>query len=69
MTRELNSTRPDVDGAPTRVAIGIYLIELQERLHSTGGGLVINSRPTAGTRNTARAPLTAASVQTEALQV
>ncbi len=48
---------------------GLGLIGMQERLQSTGGELVIDSRPTTGTRITARVPLTAASLQTEALQV
>lgn len=50
-------------------SFGLGLIGMQERLLSTGGELVIDSKPTAGTRITARVPLTAASVQTEALQV
>jgi len=50
-------------------SFGLGLIGMQERLQSTGGELVIDSRPSAGTRITARVPLTAASIQTEALQV
>ena len=50
-------------------SFGLGLIGMQERLHSTGGELVIDSQPSAGTRITARVPLAAASVQTEALQV
>ncbi len=50
-------------------SFGLGLIGMQERIRSTGGELVIDSRPSAGTRITARVPLTAASVQTEALQV
>ncbi len=50
-------------------SFGLGLIGMQERLQSTGGELVIDSRPTAGTRITARVPLTTTSVQTEALQV
>jgi len=50
-------------------SFGLGLIGMQERLQSTEGTLVIESQPSAGTRITARVPLTAASVQTEALQV
>ncbi len=49
-------------------SFGLGLIGMQERLLSTGGELLIDSQPHAGARITARVPLTAASVQSTALQ-
>ncbi len=49
-------------------SFGLGLIGMQERLLSTGGELIIDAQPRAGARITARVPLTAASVQSKALQ-
>ncbi len=52
-----------------RDSFGLGLIGMQERVLSTGGELIIDAQPRAGARITARVPLTAASVQSKALQV